>query len=964
MPSLPPVVKGYLFYDGVWNDVSNKMRQTQPINISRGADSEQGVNSPTKADLLMDNRSGDFSPRNPLSPLYDKIGRNTPMRIAIEAGPPYLLIPEEGLFNDSALVAQDQSELDFDDDVDIRIDCSSNGWQENTSTAMLLAERYNFDGDNRCFKFARHRTGHLWFGWSSDGTFAGLKHHKSTVVVPFYNGERVALRVVLDVDNGLGGYTLEFFYSNQIDGEWNQLGDSVVTTSGTTAIFNGNGDADLWLGAPDDGNLPDGTGSTEQLDGKIYAYQHRNGIDGPITVDLDIARDAEVGDTSITDATTVLWSLQEGATFSNEYVRIDGEVPSWPPNRNLTGSNKDVAIEPTGITRRLDAGNKPLESALLRYIRSLSDRPIDCWPLTDGPQANGGASLVGGQPMVVRIENAPSVYEVANEKYGWASDSIAEWIEQVGVPPSDTNGFITGECREDSRADAEWSVDIFFSGVNNDTTTFQCIDKTVPTSSDGTLVWNIEIDKSGDALDILVASVTEVASSISLLEHITAPGIFDGQPHYIRFTVQPGSSPTNYEVYIDGDLRETGSFAAPSEALRRIRGNWFLDSSGGDGFPFGFITYWGDDAPSVDTVYQAMLGFPGEASGDRFNRLIFEQGLAPNQSLGLNKGGAGGEPQFQQLMGVQGLKRFLELLQECADTDLSIFMEKRDSRDLVLRARSTLYNQAPRFTLDFSNGVISPPFKPVDDDKLTENDVTIQRDGGASSQAVLETGRMSIQDYPDGVGRYDVSKTRSLYQDSQAADLAYWNLHMGTFDGLRYTKITLDLANDRVFEMLPQILNTDLGDIIRITNLPNEYGPDDVDLMVRGYDEEIGPQAWKITFNCSPGETWRVARAGTGDATGHRVDTVESHLSVGVDSNDTQFQIASSGDLWINTGEDPYDFPMLVRIGGEVVRVNAITSRIEDLFNRTVETGWGILTSGQTWTTTGGSASDFYVEGV
>lgn len=864
MPSLPPVVKGYLFYDGVWNDISNKMRQTEPIKITRGADSEQGANSPTKGELVLDNRDGTFSPRNPNSPLFDRIGRNTPMKIAVETGPPYLFIPSESLFFDSAIVAQDAAQMDFTGDADFRIELSCAGFQNfDFGIALGFASRWEFDGNNRCWWWGRSQSGEMYFAWTEDGLLHSTGGSvESTAKIPFFNTERVALRVTLDVDNGAGGWTIRFWYSNQIDGEWVELGDPVVdTTSGSTFIFNGNGDADIWVGAGAE-SIPQTGGFAEMVDGKVYAFQMRQGINGPLMVDFDAARDAEVGDTSFVDGSGLTWVTQEDAEFRNEYVRLVGEIPSWPPNRDLSGNNKDVSIEPTGITRRLDAGNKPLESALFRYIRALPGQPIDCWPLTDGVQADGGANLVpGGSPMIVRIEDITvGEYLVNNERYEWASGTIAKWIEPVGIPAEATNGFITGECREDATAASSWAVDWFFSGINTDNTSFQCIDRTTPTTTDGTIVWNIEPNPGSDSLQILRAVVTEDSSSLALLENIVAPGIFDKKPHHIRLAVQPSGGTTFYDIYIDGQLRETGSMALSSTALRRTRVNWFFDSADESGYPFGFVTYWGSNAPPAEDIYNAFSGFPGETSGERFNRLCIEQGVGPNINH-FGPGGAGGELQFQQRMGTQGLKKIVNLFQDCADSDVGIFMETREDLSVALRARSMLYNQAPRFTLDFSNGVISAPFKPVDDDKLTENDVIVQRVDGAFSQQVLTEGRMSVQDPPDGVGRYDVSKALSLYRDDQTDSLAYWFLHMGTFDGLRYTKITVDLANPRVYEMVHKILGADLGDKIRITNLPNEYGPDDVDLIIRGYDEEIGPSAWRITFNCSPGETWTTASA-------------------------------------------------------------------------------------------------------
>lgn len=856
MPSLPPTVKGYLFYDDEWNDVSNKMRQTASINIDRGADSEQGANSPTKATVVMDNRDGDFSPRNPESPLYGKIGRNTPMRIAVEAGPPYANIPGTGLFQESAIVALDQPEMDFLLDADIRVELSAREWAAyDIGAGIALATRWSFDAPNNlCWFLARHRTGHLYFAWTENGSTIGSGgSHKSTVTVPFFNGERVAIRVTLDTDNGLGGYTLRFFYSNQIDGEWVELGDAIVnTSSGSTFIHNGSGQAPIWLGNSD-AIMPDAGDFVEGIQGKLYAFQMRQGIDGPLMVDFDAGRDAEAGDTSVTDATTVVWGLSEDGSFSNEYVRISGEVPSWPPGRDLSGNDRYSEIEPTGVMRRLDAGNKPLESALLRYLRTLS--PIECWPLIDGVQSQGGASIVGGQPMNFWERVGVNTFAINNGKYEWASGTIASWIEPVGIAAEATAGFLLGECRADATATTAWAVDMFFTDCNDSTPEWEMIDRTVPTDVDGQVTWNLVLRRDTDSMQLLFDTRTESAGSTSLLENILSPGIFDKRPHHIRLQVDPGAS-SDYFLYIDGQLVAAGTHGVPSTSLKQLKFNWFLDSEPFVGFPYGFITYWGSDYPVVDDVWQAFLGFPGDKTGARFDRLMTEQGLNPFVTT---QGGASGEAQFQEEMGTQGLKKFLELLQECADTDVGILAEMRDQGNLYLRARSTLYSQAPRFTLDFSNGVISAPFKPLDDDKLTENDVTVTRTGGSFSRQVLTEGRMSIQDYPDGVGRYDVGKNLSLYQDSQTPDLAYWFLNLGTYDGLRFTRVTVDLANPRVYEMAHKILNTDVGDIIRITGLPKEYGPDDVDLMVRGYSEEIGPTSWKITFACSPGGTWDVA---------------------------------------------------------------------------------------------------------
>ncbi|GLI00303.1 hypothetical protein [Phytohabitans aurantiacus] len=75
-----------LFYDGVWNDHSDRVYTRDPIEIGRGRGDEQPEPTPSTATLTFDNRDGMFNPRNPSSSLYGKIGRNTPIWISTSGG--------------------------------------------------------------------------------------------------------------------------------------------------------------------------------------------------------------------------------------------------------------------------------------------------------------------------------------------------------------------------------------------------------------------------------------------------------------------------------------------------------------------------------------------------------------------------------------------------------------------------------------------------------------------------------------------------------------------------------------------------------------------------------------------------------------------------------------------------------------------------------------------------------------
>jgi hypothetical protein len=70
-----------LFYSGAWQDISQYVDDRAPISITRGRHDEGTSVDPSSCTLTLNNRDGRFSPRNPTSPLYGLIGRNTPIRV-------------------------------------------------------------------------------------------------------------------------------------------------------------------------------------------------------------------------------------------------------------------------------------------------------------------------------------------------------------------------------------------------------------------------------------------------------------------------------------------------------------------------------------------------------------------------------------------------------------------------------------------------------------------------------------------------------------------------------------------------------------------------------------------------------------------------------------------------------------------------------------------------------------------
>jgi hypothetical protein len=105
----------------------------------------------------------------------------------------------------------------------------------------------------------------------------------------------------------------------------------------------------------------------------------------------------------------------------------------------------------------------------------------------------------------------------------------------------------------------------------------------------------------------------------------------------------------------------------------------------------------------------------------------------------------------------------------------------------------------------------------------------------------------------------------------------------------------------------------------------------------------------------------------------NRFDTGSSHLVAAVNSSATSFVVHTPPNgirdrsPWIQstgiTGLLPAQFPFDLRLGGEVVRCTACTPSALDQFGRSASSGWGSATVGGAWSTSGGSATDYDVNG-
>ncbi|WP_328611787.1 hypothetical protein OG943_22595 [Amycolatopsis sp. NBC_00345] len=347
-----------------------------------------------------------------------------------------------------------------------------------------------------------------------------------------------------------------------------------------------------------------------------------------------------------------------------------------------------------------------------------------------------------------------------------------------------------------------------------------------------------------------------------------------------------------------------------------IGGGWWVGQPNGfadlNGTGIGHV-YCDHATTELDApMFNATRAWIGERAGDRLRRLCAENHI-PLVLAGASVG--------TELMGPQRSSSTLpDLLRECATADGGILYERRILPGLAYRTRMSLYAQRPALVLDGRSGPgdLKPGFAPVLDDRGARNDVTVTRTTGGIVRA-------TDADHVRAHSRYDTQLDVNVAAETQLPDIAWWQVHLGTEPGMRYPQVSPALAANPA--LLRPWLDVEIGDRVEVAGLPPQHPPGTVGLLIQGYTETLRPYRIDTDVNASPGRPWHVATTPTTpDDVGWRADTAGSAITGPLGPADTAFGVRTDqGPLWITTATHPGQFPFLIKVNGETMRVTAIT---------------------------------------
>ncbi|MFE7853755.1 hypothetical protein [Streptomyces sp. NPDC057403] len=605
--------------------------------------------------------------------------------------------------------------------------------------------------------------------------------------------------------------------------------------------------------------------------------------------------------------TQVRVSIQPGGASGPRLVRFVGEVSSWPPKWS-TARYVTVAASAAGILRRLGQGAAPLASPMRREFTNPARTSIVAyWPMEDGSTATEFASGLPGGP-------AMSVVTAGAKPAAYSAYAASDALPTLG--------------------DGQLSVTVpsYTSTGENALRFFVAFPDTAP-SADAPI---IQVRSSTGLRWVLRWTTTGALNLQGLSSTGTEFERFDfGTRNFagkrvsigLEFT-QSGTSLTRRLLTLDVDgytLATGGTISSLASTLSPYTFGQVSTITVGGGsageVAIGHIAI-ANATSAYSATGNAMIGYAGESMGQRVTRLCAEEAIPLTYT-----GVLGFTTTF---VGAQSVAALLDLLQEAIDADGGRLYEQRDTLALAVRSRATLYTQTPALTLDYAAAEVADPLEPVDDDQHVTNDVTISRDGGSSARVVADTGPLSVQAPPNGVGRYASSTSLNLFTDSQCAPIAYWRLHMGTSDAPRYPSVSVEVHSAP--HLAEQVADTDVGDRLAIVNPPPWLPPEQIEGLVEGYTETLGVYTWDVTFNASPGGPWLVGM--TDDPQYGTADTDGSTLETDATATATALTVRpAAGQPWVRSGPD---LPFSVTVGGEEMRVTAVDPMGADLQTFTV----------------------------
>lgn len=625
-------------------------------------------------------------------------------------------------------------------------------------------------------------------------------------------------------------------------------------------------------------------------------------------------------------------STDSGSTWS---VRFSGYLSKLPTSwRGPGGSDSWVSVTADSILRRLgkQGSRSPMRWTAPR-LTSGGTGCIEYWPMEDGEDATEVASYFpSGIPMTASgsIELGAS-----SPPSGSQATPQSDYQFMVANPPS-----LTGIVRPYTDT-GSWSILGIFKVDAESSVSQVLVDADINHGEGSTDPDQIRMHIQTNKL-VLSAYQEDTTLLGSYATAVLSPAPNDGNWHAVAITANQDGADVDFAFHYEGNVY---AFTVANKTIGTVRKIGFPTTpitTEADLIAVGHLVVYDDNLPAVTTqdyvdAMTSHLTAAGERVDIRLLRLQAESALIHSIDTIASEGG------MLEFVGSQSDGNVISAIEDAVEADGGILYEPRDFADESLQylSRSGLCENAigiPALTLTQSDFAI---IEQGDDDYYLGTQVTVS---GAGSSATAASATVENE----------ISLSQNVRFADRLPDLAGWALYQGTRSDYRYPRIRI-LLHGATSQIAPW-KTTELGDRVLITDPPPGV-VDDIDMILEGYSESYSQHEWTVELYCSPASRYRIAKLD--DTTYGRMDTAGSRLVNALTSSATTMDVESyEGAEWTTTAG--FD----IGVGGERMTTSAIAGSFSDTFTRTESNGWGTSTSGHAWSTTGGVAADYSVNGT
>lgn len=886
-------IRARLYLNGQWRDVSSDVRYEQGVTTSRGYGPEDEFAPPATCKLTLDNRSGNYTERNPLGIYYGYLGRSTPFELACRT------VKDTATTNASNSWGSTDTHPDGAWSVlawtnvgGVASDFNKSGGKATHLIGTANSSRYSWLADYSQRDTDWAVTLSLGFTNVTGAPVGADFFMRGTGAITAYYAARVLIQtdesITIDIVD-VNGVSLTLFgpTTTGLTHSSAQALRCRMQCEGRTVR------AKIWAASGTEPFEWQTSYTDEGADASVAAVTDAAGFIGILSI-------VAAGNTNV----PVTFSYDDLEAFTPEFA---GEVAAWPRSRDTTGNERTVSITAADVTRRLSTGDSPLDSALRREIvrpsASLPPPPIVYWSLEDGEfaVADNVQSPVGGGHLGFVLPTAGTTVG----KITWAADRTLPGGSQA--PALTGGGSLIGWLSPVSSS-AEWACTWGMKQSYTDGT-FMML---VTASSHITLT----LLRNPSTLAFDIGLSLDGGGTSTILTHTFSDK--NDVEEWHQFVVAAAQNGADVDFYFEVDGLTVDVYTETTDTLdglRRIQLSSVTNAAQNTYFAHVAV----NEVYIPGASYAAFRGNAGELALDRAERLCREESIDFGWlGSGVNFGTANTEP-----MGAQRAEGLLRLVRSCAEVDAGLLYTQRTANGFQMRTLGTMYSRTAWCELSMSSGHFSPPWSPTSDDRALHNDVTANRDGGGSVRYQLDDGsRLSISGPADGgAGRYDNSVSVNVESDAQLAAQAEWRVHLGTADEERFPALLLKLTRS-VFRdtaglaLSAKLRDLDIGDLITLTDMQSEDIYEDPDQLVVGIGKYLDQVTYDMTLTCRPGSSYRTGVIDTD----WRLDSDDTTTNEALDTTETGVDVAVTGTLWTAA-----DAPFGVMIGGERMTVTNVT---------------------------------------